>query len=147
MSDVKRPRGRPVTRIMPMPRTVEYTEGCPGCKGDGYYHNVKCKRRTAEIAASAASAANTARASHVGGAIQFANQAAGRAANQAARRALSSSQVGGAIQNVSWKQHSDISCGRCKFQSSWGSRGSPGPGGSESSSRGSCESRNTVANG
>ena len=40
MSDVKRPRGRPVTRILPMPGTVEYTEGCPGCKGDGYYHKV-----------------------------------------------------------------------------------------------------------
>ena len=84
MSEVKRPRGRPVTRILPMPGTTEYTEGCPGCRGDGFHHNVQCKRRTSEAAASA---------SHVGGASQTASQAASRAAN--------SSQVGGAIQNVS----------------------------------------------
>ena len=31
MSEIKRPRGRPITRVLPMPGTVEYTEGCPGC--------------------------------------------------------------------------------------------------------------------
>ena len=39
MSEVKRPRGRPITRVLPMPATVVYTEGCPGCRRDGYYHN------------------------------------------------------------------------------------------------------------
>ena len=32
MSEIKRPRGRPITRVLPMPSTVEYTEGCPGCR-------------------------------------------------------------------------------------------------------------------
>ena len=30
MVEVKRPRGRPVTRVLPMPGSVEYTEGCLG---------------------------------------------------------------------------------------------------------------------
>ena len=53
MSEVKRPRGRPITRILPMPGTMEYTEGCPGCRGDGHHHKAQCKRRAAERAVSA----------------------------------------------------------------------------------------------
>ena len=30
--------------------TAEYTEGCPGCKGDGYNHNAQCLRRAADRA-------------------------------------------------------------------------------------------------
>ena len=48
MSQIKRPRGRPITRVLPMPGTAEYTEGCPGCRRDGCYHNAQCKRRTAD---------------------------------------------------------------------------------------------------
>ena len=73
-------------------RTMEYTEGCPGCKGDGYYHNVQCKRR----------------ADHLGGAIQT--------ASQAARRAADSSQVGSAIQNADESNVATSSL-RCKLQS------------------------------
>ena len=74
MSEVRRPRGRPITRILPVPGTVEYTEGCPGWE--------KATTTTHRVAERAASA------SHVGGAIQTASHAAGRAA--------SSSQVSGA---------------------------------------------------
>ena len=34
MSEIKRPRGPPITRVLPLPGTMEYTEECPGCKGD-----------------------------------------------------------------------------------------------------------------
>ena len=98
MSEVKRPRGRSTARVLPMPGTVENTEGCPGCRGDGYYHHAQCKRRTADRAAVAShgrggnkrrAADSAASASHVGGAasrvgrcisIQTTSQAAGGAA-------------------------------------------------------------------
>ena len=89
MSDVKRPRGRPITRILLIPGTVD-REGCTSGKGDGYYHNVHSKRRAAERAATASRVGGA--APQVGGASQTTIQASSGAA--------SSFQVGGAIQNV-----------------------------------------------
>ena len=98
MSQIKRPRGRPITRVLPMPGTAEYTEGCPGCRRFGYHHNVQCKRRTADRAAIASheggeskrrAADRAAGASHVGGAISI------QTTSQAAGGAAISSRVGG----------------------------------------------------
>ena len=92
MSEVKRPRGRPITRVLPTPGTVEYTEGCPGCREDGYYHNAQCERRTADRAAIA---------SHVGGAASRAGGAVPiRTTRQAAGGAAISSQVGGVSNQI-----------------------------------------------
>ena len=81
-----------------MPRIAEYTEGCTGCRGFGYHHNVQCKRRTADRAAIAShegsqskrrAADRAASASHVGSAISI------QTTIQAAGGAAISSRVGG----------------------------------------------------
>ena len=54
-----RGRGRPVTRFLPIPGSVEYTDGCPGCEGKTYYHPVACRRRAAEQASAAASSSSS----------------------------------------------------------------------------------------
>ena len=51
----KKARGRPVTRILPVPGSVDYTDGCPGCEGKAYYHTAQCRRRAMERARSAVS--------------------------------------------------------------------------------------------
>ena len=55
----KKARGRPVTRILPIPGSVEYTDGCPGCEGKTYYHPAACRRRAAEQASAAASSSSS----------------------------------------------------------------------------------------
>ena len=52
----KKARGRPVTRILPVPGSVDYTDGCPGCEGKAYYHTVQCRKRAVERASAAAGA-------------------------------------------------------------------------------------------
>ena len=54
-----RGRGRPLTRFLPIPGSVEYTDGCPGCEGKTYYHPVACRRRAAEQASAAASSSSS----------------------------------------------------------------------------------------
>ena len=46
-------RGRPVTRVLPDPGSVEFTPGCGGCEGRHYQHSVYCRQRQAarELAA------------------------------------------------------------------------------------------------
>lgn len=38
----KRPRGRPPSRTLPTLGSREYTGGCPGHCGKGYYHMAAC---------------------------------------------------------------------------------------------------------
>lgn len=42
---VKRPRGRPPTRVLPLPGSPEYTVGCKGSSGERYDHNAECRRQ------------------------------------------------------------------------------------------------------
>ena len=100
MSEILRPRGRPITRVLPMPGTAEHTEGCPGCRGDGYCHNAHCRRRVAERAASASHAGGA--ASRVGGAITF------QTTSHAASGAASSSHVGGVSNQSQIATHAGV---------------------------------------
>ena len=49
MAEIKRPRGRQITNILPVVGSVECTVGCPGCMGQGYYHNAHCLRQRAHL--------------------------------------------------------------------------------------------------
>ena len=50
---VKRPRGRPPTRVLPDPSSAAFTPGCSGCVGGPTsrgYHTVACRRNQAALA-------------------------------------------------------------------------------------------------
>ena len=101
LSETKRPRGRPVTHTLPMPSAVEYTEGCPGCMGDGYYHNAQCKRR---------------KSSERSGSISRGRCPSIR--ESSCRKSSEFTSSGRCHSICQRKQCCDISCGRCKLQSS-----------------------------
>ena len=116
-----------VTRVLPMPGTVEYTEGCPGCRRDGYSHNAQCKRRTADRAAIAShgrgenkrrAADSAASASHVGGAASRVGGAISiHTTSPAAGGAAISSQVGGVSNQIQVATHAGLQAkaGRQQF--------------------------------
>ena len=97
MSEIKRPR--PITRVLPEPGTVEYTEGCTGCRTDCYYHNAQSKRRAPERAASA---------SHVGGVASRVRGAISIQTTHAAGGAASSSHVGGVSNQIQSATHAGV---------------------------------------
>eukprot|EP00959_Pyramimonas_sp_CCMP1952_P105363 2202563-Pyramimonas_sp.AAC.1 len=45
----KKTRGRPVTRVLPLPTSKEFTPGCSGCLGTSYKHSKFCKERNKEF--------------------------------------------------------------------------------------------------
>ena len=45
----KKTRGRPVTRVLPLPTSKEFTPGCSGCLGTSYKHSKFCKERNKDF--------------------------------------------------------------------------------------------------
>lgn len=44
----KRPRGRPVTRVLPHPLSWSFTQGCSACEGSSYRHSTFCRQKHQE---------------------------------------------------------------------------------------------------